>query len=235
VRVDGYSAFGRAWSPSVSGGVWISPDVRLRASAARAFRIPTYTERYYSDPAHLATADLRPEHGWSVDAGLDWLRAGWLLSATGFRRWDEDVIDWVKAAPADRWNTTNVRDVTTTGIEASLSRSWNGAVVRLLAASLDVDAPTLDLLSKYVLEYARHSVGASIGAPVGGGLRAAGTIDHRRRFGAEAYTLVGLRVSREIARGSIFVDVSNLLDVEYVEIPGVAMPGRWLTVGVTIR
>jgi hypothetical protein len=31
------------------------------------------------------------------------------------------------------------------------------------------------------------------------------------------------------------VDASNLLDETYVEVPGVEMPGRWVSVGVTLR
>jgi len=235
LRLDGYSTFGSSWSPSVSAGVWVSPGLRLRASAARAFRIPTYTERYYRDPAHAATADLRPERGWSLDGGADWTRAGWLVSLSGFRRWDEDVIDWVKREPADLWNTTNVRDVTTTGVEASVARSWHDALVRVSVASLDVSAPSLDLLSKYVLEYARHSLVLAAAAPVGGGLHVAGTVEYRARFRGDAYALVGLRGSRTVGRATVFLQASNLFDETYVEIPGVEMPGRWVTVGISVR
>ena len=57
LRVDRYSEFGTSWSPSVGIGWWPAPTMRLRASGGRAFRVPTFTERYYSDPANLA----RPE------------------------------------------------------------------------------------------------------------------------------------------------------------------------------
>ena len=54
LRVDRYSEFGASWSPSFGIG-WSPTDLlRLRASAGRAFRVPTFTERYYSDPANLA-------------------------------------------------------------------------------------------------------------------------------------------------------------------------------------
>ena len=43
--------------------------LRLRASVGRAFRVPTFTERYYSDPANLARADVGPEHAWAGRAG----------------------------------------------------------------------------------------------------------------------------------------------------------------------
>lgn len=235
LRVDEYSTFGRAWSPSVSVGGWLASDLRLRASAARAFRIPTYTELYYRDPAHLARAELRPERGWSLDAGVDWTRDGWLVSLSPYRRWDEDVIDWVKALPADLWRTTNVRDVTTTGIEASVARRWRGAIARGFVTAQDVDAPALDQLSKYVLDYTRRSAGASVAVPVHSGVRIATTVDYRRRHDRQAYTLVELRVSRAVRNMDLYVDATNLLNETYTEVAGVRMPGRWATVGAVIK
>lgn len=235
IRVDGYSRFGSAWSPTLSIGGWLTDEVRLRASLARAFRVPTFTELYYSDPGHLARSDLQPERGWSFDAGLDWSRAGWTASVSPFRRADEDVIDWVKEQPADRWRTTNVRDVTTTGVEFAVTRRWTDAYVRVAYTGLSVDAPTLTLLSKYVLEYARHSMAVTAGGALGGGVRLAVTLDRRSRYSGDSYVLGSTRLSYDLPRGLVFLDVSNLFDETYQEIAGVAMPGRWISAGVTVR
>ena len=43
LRVDHYNEFGTSWSPSLGVGRWLSSGVHLRASAARAFRVPTFT------------------------------------------------------------------------------------------------------------------------------------------------------------------------------------------------
>jgi hypothetical protein len=108
-------------------------------------------------------------------------------------------------------------------------------VVRVAATALDVDAPALTRLSKYVLEYARRSAAVSVAAPIGRGFRLATTIDYRNRADGQSYALVGARVSRTWGRVDVFGDATNLFDTAYAEIPGVAMPGRWVTVGVTIR
>jgi iron complex outermembrane receptor protein len=235
VRFDHYSTFGDAWSPSVSAAAWLTPTVRLRASAARAFRIPTFTERFYSDPAHLASATLLPERGSAIDGGVDITTRGWTLSVSPFVRWDQDVIDWIRDSTAERWRTTNVRDVTTSGGEVSATRLFESALVRMHYAGLHVDAPRLTQLSKYVLEYARHAVGVSTVAPVGGGVRVALNADYRRRVDGQQYWLVGARVSRTLGRLDAFVEGSNLLDETYREVAGVPMPGRWLSVGVRVR
>jgi iron complex outermembrane receptor protein len=235
LRVDRYSVFGSTASPSVSAASWLTSAVRLRASVGHAFRIPSFTELYYSDPANLGSPDLRAERGWSADAGLDWTPARWTVSTSVFRRWDQDVIDWVRATPDDVWRSTNVRDVTASGVELSVSRTWGGTWVRAYYAGLIVDAPSLALLSKYVLEYARHQSGVSVATPLVAGVRGALTLDHRDRLDGQTYVLGSLRLSRKVGRGDLFVDVRNLFNQHYREIAGVDLPGRWATVGVSLR
>ncbi|HWB30211.1 MAG TPA: TonB-dependent receptor [Vicinamibacterales bacterium] len=238
LRVDTYSTFGTSTSPSVSFVTRVAPNVRLRASAAHAFRVPTFTELYYSDPSNIGNPDLHAERGWSVDGGLDWTHRSWTGSVSVFGRWDRDVIDYLRATIADRWQAMNVRDVTTRGVEVSATRLARGALIRASYTALDVSAPSVDLLSKYVLEYVRHQAGLSLSVPFAGGMRAAVNVDVRNRIVAQtwaSYALVGARVSRTFGRADLFVDASNLFDQDYVEIAGVDMPGRWVSVGVTLR
>lgn len=234
-RFDRYSTFGSAWSPSVSASAWLSDTVRLRAGAARAFRIPTFTERFYSDPAHQASDALDPESGWSIETGADVTTGGWTVSVSPFIRWDSDVIDWIRAAPAQRWRTTNVRDVTTRGVDVSASRRWAHVLMRAHYSALDVDAPTVTVLSKYVLEFARHSAGLAVAVPSGWGSQLALTVDARDRVDGQQYVLVGARLTRPIGRTAVFVEGANLLDKTYREVAGVVMPGRWISAGIRIR
>ena len=235
LRVDGYSTFGRATSPAVAFTTRIASSLRVRASAGQAFRIPTFTELYYSDPNNRGTPDLRPEHGWSLDAGADWAPGRWATSLSVFRRWDDDVIDWVKVTPAEVWRSSNVRDVTATGFEASLARRFGSVDLRLHYAGLTVDAPSLTSLSKYVLEYARHQSGGTLAFPAGLGLRAVVNVDHRHRLDGQSYDLVSASLKRPFGRAEVFVEGTNVLNETYHEVVGVAMPGRWMTVGLRLR
>jgi outer membrane receptor protein involved in Fe transport len=129
-----------------------------------------------------------------------------------------------------------VRDVTTRGIEVAAARRFGGGLARLAYTKLDVDAPSLGMLSKYVLEYARDSFAASAAVPVAKtGVTLSANADMRRRFDGQKYTLLGARAAHSSRHATIFVDGSNLLDRDYHEVAGVAMPGRWITAGITIR
>jgi iron complex outermembrane receptor protein len=241
VRVDRYSQFGASWNPSAGVGWWVADTIRLRASAARAFRVPTFTERYYSDPANLARAEVGPETAWAGEGGVDvFVRGGWMLQATFFGRADSDVIDWLRPTVADRWQTYNVRDVDTLGVELGVQKTFaRGAFVSAQFTGVDLDATAVTQLSKYVLDYAPRSFTAAGLLPLPGAFSVAPRVEYRRRSrpaGTSDYVLLDMRVSKRVSRfGDVFVEGSNLFDREYQEIAGVSMPGATAAVGLALR
>jgi outer membrane cobalamin receptor len=240
LRVDRYNEFGTSWNPSLGIGWWPSPTIRLRASTGRAFRVPTFTERYYSDPANLAREEVGPETAWAGEGGVDvFVASGWVLQATLFGRADEDVIDWLRPTTADRWRTYNIRDVDTRGVELGARKTFtSGAFVLASYTGLDLDAAAVDQLSKYVLDYAPHSLTAAAFVPLPGRFSAAPRLEYRRRSrstGTSDYVLLDVRVGRRLSRQlDLFVEGTNLLDANYQEIAGVDMPGATLSVSLAV-
>lgn len=241
LRVDRYNEFGTSWSPSGGIGWWPSSMVRLRASAGRAFRVPTFTERYYSDPANLARPDVGPETAWAGEGGADVLvPGGWTLQATFFVRADEDVIDWLRPTTADRWQTYNIRDVDTRGVELGVRKTFAGGPMILAEyTALDVNAADVNQLSKYVLDYAPHSFVAAAAIPLPARFSVAPRVEYRRRSrttGTFDYVLLDARIGKRLnERFELQVEGSNLLDESYQEIAGVAMPGATMMVSLAIR
>ncbi|NOT45621.1 MAG: TonB-dependent receptor [Acidobacteria bacterium] len=239
LRMDRYAQFGSAWNPGVGASWWASPSARLRTSVGRAFRVPTFTERFYSDPAHLARSEVGPETSWSGDAGLDLFPAdGWTVQGTVFARADADVIDWLRDTPADRWRTYNVHDVDTVGVELSVRRDVADAGwVTVGYTGLDVRAAQVTSLSKYVLDYAPHILSLGGMARLPGALIVAPRLQLVRRTrptGDSDYVLMDARVSRRFGRLALVVDGTNLLSADYQEVAGVAMPGRAVTASLDV-
>ena len=237
LRVDRYSEFGASWSPSLGVGWWPSALVRLRASAGRAFRVPTFTERYYSDPANLARPEVHAETAWAEEVGADVFAGdGWTAAATMFARQDHDVIDWLRPTTAERWQTYNIRDVDTFGAEFSVRRSWTGgSFIQAGYSVLDVNAAAVTQLSKYVLDYAPHSVvvAASVAMPFRARLAPRVEIKRRTRStGESSYAVVDLRLSRRFGMYEVRAQGTNLGGADYQEVLGVAMPGRAGTISL---
>jgi iron complex outermembrane receptor protein len=238
LRVDRYSEFGVSANPSAGIGWRATPALRLRGSVARAFRVPTFTERFYSDPANLARADVGPERAWAAEAGAD-LHAGrgWWIETTVFGRMDDDVIDWLRPTVADRWQTYNIREVSTLGVELGVRRLFaGGTFVHAQYAGLDLDAPAVGQLSKYVLDYAPHSVTVAGTLRLPGRLQFGPRLEYRRRTrpaGTSDDVLLDLRVGRRFGPSlELSVEGTNLLDAEYQEIAGVRMPGAAMAVSL---
>jgi iron complex outermembrane receptor protein len=128
-----------------------------------------------------------------------------------------------------------VHDVTTRGLEWSATGRFTRALLRAHVTLLDVDAPKLTMLSKYVLDYAPRSAGLSVALPLPGRLTLSALADGRDRFDGQQYVLLGARLTRPVGRVDVFVEGSNLLDETYREIGGVPMPGRWISAGIRLR
>jgi outer membrane cobalamin receptor len=234
VRYDRYSSFGGSWSPSLAAVVPLTRQLRARAAAGRAFRAPTFTERYYRDPAHRAQSELAPERAWGYEGGLDWSRGPWNAGITAFARRETDVIDWVRDTPQQQWRTSNIRHVNTHGLEAGAAASWRRGFARLEYTWLRSEAPRLTLLSKYVSDYAPRSLAASGAIRLGGATWLGMRADCKQKSDGRSHCAVDARASRAFGRLELFVEGTNLFDVRYQEIRGVDMPPRWLAAGVRV-
>ncbi len=248
LRVDRYDEFGTSWSPAAGAGWWVRPNLRLRTSAGRAFRVPTFTERYYSDRNHLARPAIGPERSWSGEGGADlFLASGWVFQASVFGRADRDVIDWLcadrtcgTAGATEKWHTFNVRDVATRGVEVSVRRTFTtGAFVLAQYTGLTVSAPEVKEMSKYLLDVAPRSFTAAGSVPLPGALRVSPRLEYRRRSrpaGTSDYVLLDARVARRFGpHFELAADGTNLLDVQYEEIAGVRMPGAAMSVSLSVH
>ncbi len=223
-------------SPTVAAGVWLSSKWKLRGSVSRAFRIPTYTDLYYQDPANFGNPALKPETAWSYEAGADWRHSDTLrLSATVFERRESNDIDYVRRSLTDPWQATNIARLRFVGVETSATIV--PAHGHEITASFDALSGAQDalagLLSKYVFNYPSQS---GVLAWRGGfrGVVARARLGVLNRIGRPPYALVD--VSAGYGRGRLhpFVRLTNLNDARYQEIQGVAMPGRAVLGGVEV-
>jgi iron complex outermembrane recepter protein len=236
LRDEVYGSFNHEFSPSISGGYWLSQSVKLRAGASRAFRLPTYTDLYYHDPANLGSPDLRPEKAWSYEGGVDWNGGGRVRGdVTVFHRRERDVIDYVRNNPGGIWRATNFQRLRFTGVEASLGAAWRRKHLfdfRYTALRGVHELPA-GVQTKYVFNYPAHTcVFTSQGAF--GGYIARTRIGALWRVERDPYAIWDLYLARSAGRLNPFLQFTNLSNASYQEIPGVVMPGRAVVGGVQV-
>lgn len=246
LRLDRHSTFGTFLSPSVAIGHRIAGPVRLRASAAAGYRAPSFTDRFYEDPANIGDPDLDAERFRTAEVGaVVQLNARTLLDLAVFVRDADDLIDWGRhaGAPASEpWRTMNVERATFTGLESALRVDLAPLRITGRLELLDVDArPVPGFSSKYALRPLTRSAAlvAALDLPLGAA--AAFHVAHNRRAAAgddapaESWNLIDLRIARAAGPVHLFADVTNLTDATYLDVSARPAPGRAIGFGVRVR
>ncbi|HJZ97867.1 MAG TPA: TonB-dependent receptor [Candidatus Solibacter sp.] len=237
VREEVYRRFSGAFTPTVAGGVWLSPVMKLRASASRAFRIPSYTDLYYHDPGNVGSPGLRPERAWTYETGLDWLPTTHTRAdLTLFERRERDGIDFYRASPTDIYRALNIQNLNFRGVEAGVR--WTPSRVHTIDLRYTGLHGSQDTIAagatKYAFNYPKNSgVVSWTTTPTGNFLfrTRVGVLDRRAR---SPYALWDAYVA--MPKGSVhpFVQASNLANTSYQEVLGVPMPGRTIIGGVEL-
>ena len=233
VLSGGYSVF----SPSAAAAYTLSKTVRLRGSAGHGFRLPTYTDLYYSDPATVGNPALKPESSWSYEGGLDWKPANGMLTLTavGFRLQETNAIDYSKQLPltaGEPWKALNVPTLDISGAETS---------VRLrLSATQQLDlsytaAHSGNLPPNYLSEYAFNYAAQNAVFGWTGQFKqfsAHTQVNIVQKTAQTASPLWDASLARNIGSVRPYLRLLNLSNTGYTEIVGVPMQGRTVMGGM---
>lgn len=242
LRFDRYSSFGWEFNPDIGAAYFINDKFKLRASAGRAFRAPSFTELYYETPANAGNPELKPEHSMSFDAGCDYKEKYFDAQFTYFIRWSDDVIDWTRTSSSTVWQAENIGEFDVFGFESALKyypkdvpgcRNLRNVYIKY---GYTEAFEARNVVSKYVLNYLMHNLTAGIEYETIYGFVHRIGFSLKKRVGDEIYALVDTSLSKEITAGKarcvFYVDAENLFNTDYSEVGGVRQPGIWVVSGI---
>ena len=228
-------------TPSIHPGldmVWMaSPAWRVLGSINRALRNPTYTERFYEDPANVGNPDLESETAWSGEVGVRRRQAGGMIQLALFRRWGRNIIDWNRADSRAAWRATNLAELDFWGVEGQWQAvrpfgwSWLSQL-RLNATAMDAQRSIGNRMSRSALSHLSYQASSLAAFAIGPQLRATLSGVWRQPQERAGYALAHLRLSYRWRGFTLEGQVQNLADKRYEAYPGVRMPGRWLWTGL---
>ncbi len=240
-RADHSDEYGGFVSPSVAVSVPVGDGARLRTSASRGFRAPTWTERFYSDPANQGNEALAAERFWSGEAGLTIVDGVSTLDVAYFIRRAENLIDWVKpeGAPAGtKWQATNVGTANYAGWDGSLAFAPAGGLTYSVAIMelKFTDSDGEGLVGKYALRpvTSQRSVRAAWTLTATSAI--AIDLVQARRFGEDRYVTGNARLTWAAAGGWIVtIDGTNLANAGWLDASGIGVAGRAVHIGINWR
>ena len=236
-RLDRHEDFGWEPSPSLALSFRHTAKTRYFASAGRSYRAPSFTELCYEDTFNVGNPDLSAESAWSLEGGTQIAATKAVnLTASGFVRFENNLVDYIRAVDTPPWVAQNLGEMRTTGLQLSAAGSWP-----LLRAQMDytlVDKEkTLGsgLQSKYVFTHPRHQLAVRVDHQLRAGFDAGWRLTLKERQLEEDYTLVDFVMSRHFSFGRSLLRIRNLTNQRYESVLGVPMPGRWFTLETQIN
>ncbi len=214
-----------------------------------SFRYPTFTDLFYTDPAHKGNRNLKVENAQTAELGLRYAMHMLYLSVSGFYRWGRDIIDWVADQKNHKMFTSlNHYRCNTYGgeITAGVYPRLNGLESVLLSYSyakcnpLNYDGDK----ASYAYNNLLHHATLTVKSPLWRVITLTGMLDYSRRNGRyvdheskdiknyPGALIFNLRAEHTWRWLTVFADANNLFGTPLYDFGAIQLPGRWISVGV---
>ncbi len=238
VREEVWQKWRGQTSPNVAAGYWLGKGVKIRGQVASAFRIPTYTDLYHHDPGNVGNANLVPERAWNYEAGLDWYgQRGTKVSATYFRRLEDNTIDWVRDDGTSVFEARNFQELDFNGGELEVRHRFSRAA-ELWANYTAIRASQrlpVNAVSRYTFNFPQNQAFVGYRGELGPALLIRTQLGVYNRTWQSSKALWDVSIGWSRGNWRPFVQATNLLDTMHEAFPGLAQPGRWIRGGIEIR
>ncbi len=218
--------------PGLDIGYKINDNFRIYTNIGYTYRAPTYTDLYYSSPTTVGNEKLIPEKALSEEVGIRYFKNKLNFSLVLFNRKAKDLIDYVKAIESDPWQATNIRELNTSGLEASMRIKLYGKnkkthYINFGYSYLKDDLEPSEIqFSKYAINSLKHHITSSINLAISKNLSGSLIYKYSERTTGENYTVVDIKNTLIIKNLNFSLIINNIFDTEYSETNLVPMPGR---------
>jgi len=236
LRMDDFDGFNNVYTGSLNLRYEITPGNFLFLAASRNMRVPSFTELYYNDPTTQGNSTLSAEKSMNYEIGYELKKASFSFSPLIFFRREDDFIDWVKTDPAQKWQAKNIPGADVLGIETQVQWEINKiASVNTNYTYINKFTDRAGYLFKYGPNYSRHLWNSECVFKLPLGSQSIG-FTYKQKAGRSGWFLLNCRLNLNLNKNTVlFISGTNLLNVGYQEIEGIAQPGRWMSGGVKLE
>ena len=233
--VSNFSDMSTHFFPGIDIGFDLSEKINLYANYGKTYRIPTYTDLYYSDRNTIGNPNLNPEHAITNEIGIKYSNENIDISSSYFLRKSSNIIDYVKQSEQDKWEATNIRNLDTNGFDFNFlfKISPNNSLRLGYTYLFDKSYVSEVNYSRYAINSLRHQLNTRLA------LKYSNKITHTliNRFGERSnnvsHIVYDSNLKYQLSNNSyFFINVNNIFNEEYYETNLVPMPGRNFLIGV---
>ncbi|WP_347373398.1 TonB-dependent receptor [Aequorivita sp. Q41] len=223
--------------PGVDIGYAFSKQWKIYANAGYTYRIPTYTDLYYSDPTSLGNENLAPEEAISEEIGIKFHQKKININIALFNRDSKNLIDYVKNIETNPFVATNIRTLNTKGFEANLDYQFSFAgytqFLKTGYTFINDEVKSLDInFSRYAINSLKHQVTGSFRSQFLKNLSQTLVYKYAEKTAGESYSIVDASAIFQVVKFEISVTAQNIFNKEYTETNLVPMPKGNLIFGL---
>ena len=227
--------------PGIDIGYVLNDDVKLYSNIGYTYRVPTYTDLFYTSPTTIGNENLKPEKAFTKEIGLDYTKGNFNFIFTLYNRDASDVIDYVKNVESAPWEAFNIREINTKGYELGLT--YNFYVASFLNHSIKIgysnikdDLKQTDFnFSRYSLNSLKNHLTTSYSFEIKKNLKSSIVYKYAERNFGEDYSVMDIKVSYTLKKYNLYITANNLFDTIYSETNLVEMPGRNILLGLNVK
>jgi len=219
--------------PGIDLGFNLNSSFKLYSNIGKTYRIPTYTDLYYSDRTTIGNENLNPESATSTELGFKYDTSNLKITGALFNREAKNIIDYVKENENDLWSAVNIGSLKTTGFELDFRYNFkNQNYFNLGYTNIkDNNYVTNINFSKYSLNSFKHQLVSKLNLSYLKNISHSIVYKYLERSDNSNYSVLDSKI---IYKKGLFIYVNNLLDTVYSETNLVPMPGRNFLVGISI-
>ena len=229
VAVTYFSDFKFHAFPGLDIGYRLTDNFKIYGNTGYTYRIPTYTDLFYSDPATVGNANLEPEEALSVEVGGKYITPKFTGSFAVFYRDANKLIDYVKENETDRFMATNLRDLYTKGFEVNTSYNFkvNNLNQNFSLGYTFIEDEVGDLninFSRYSINSLKHHVTSRLSTQLVKNMNFNIIYKHAERTAGLSYNVWDASIVIAVKQFEFTLTAANIFNEAYIETGFVPMP-----------
>jgi len=238
IALSYFSDFDTKIFPGLDIGVIASDKVMIYGNIGYTYRIPTFTDLYYTGPTTKGNPNLKPESALAEEIGIKYVSEKIQFNIAFFNRDSNDLIDWTKDSEEDKWETRNFSQVITKGIETSVNYKFNlGAYpqnIQMEYNFIDDNIKDINVLyTRYSLNSLKHQFSTSIRSKFLSFLDQSINFRFVERTNGETYNVLDAKIKATFNKLEVSAAANNVFNTTYTETNLVPMPKANVMFGVT--
>ena len=222
--------------PGLDLGYNLNSNFKLYSNIGKTYRIPTYTDLYYSDRTTIGNENLNPESAISTEFGVKYDTSNVKFTASFFNRNAKNIIDYAKENEEDLWKAVNIGSLNSNGYEFDFSYSFKSFNTLSSANSISIGYTKIKdnnyvtniNFSRYSLNSLKHHLASNLNLNYTKNINHTIVYKYAERSDKSNYRILDSKI---MFKKSIFIYINNILKEQYSETNLVPMPGRNFLIG----